>query len=154
MSIHLKLRTFLGEQNIAVATFAQEIGVSRTTAYKYINGTIGLDVYTLMQICEKFNVPLSRFVIDEEKNALINENRVLKQKIYKLENITKALLVANWLKSGKKNPPKELTDFQEFKDLEVMFQIFSEPQVDNAINEVMGPRITRMEEIVKKRKDK
>ncbi|MCX6268231.1 MAG: helix-turn-helix transcriptional regulator [Bacteroidetes bacterium] len=154
MDIHLKLNELLDDKHISVAVFAQEIGVSRTTAYKYLKGTIGLDVYTLMLICEKFNAPLSRFVIDKEKSDLLNEVQELKQKVNKLENITKALLVAKWFNEGKKDPPRELANFPEFKELEVMFQIFSEPSVVSAFNEVMEPRMTKLEEVIKKRKDK
>jgi transcriptional regulator with XRE-family HTH domain len=154
MQIHLKIKELIVNKGLTVTAFASDLGISRTTAHNYLNGKIGIDLYTLLSICEKYETPLSYFIVDKEKSDLLEENQRLKQHITKIETMFKAKLLEKWLKDGKGEPPSEMHEFQEYKDLETMFYVFTDPEVKKAFDQYLEPRITPLMDVGKKRKDK
>jgi transcriptional regulator with XRE-family HTH domain len=157
MAIHLNLSELLREKQISVTSFAKEIGISRTTAYKYLNGTIGIDVYTLLLVCEKFDAPLSRFIVDNEKAALLKENQQLKQENSILSIEIKNLWIRDLIKEGKTEIPKSLKEFPQYKDVEVIFKMIGDPDfihLTDLLGDMMDKRVTPINDILKKRKDK
>jgi len=57
----LKIKTLLTEKNMTVKDFSQKIGKAQRTVENYLGGNSKIDVYTLEDIANLFNVPVSYF---------------------------------------------------------------------------------------------
>jgi 3-deoxy-D-manno-octulosonic acid (KDO) 8-phosphate synthase len=106
-----------------------------------------LKIETLERICKILKVPIYQFFTDIDIDELIK-----KVKIY--ENHLKILLTERCYSKGIDEIPGELKEFEEFKALNTIYDMFNEPELRKALDTVMKPRFDQFEKIKKSNKKK
>lgn len=124
MEIKDKIKQLLDDKNITVSELAKVLNRTKGSVYGYMRGETPIDLDGLLLICEKYEVPISYFIKDDEKKELLTEIDKLKQQIDRLEYYLIKLVFETIDHSKREIPmPDDIYDFPQIRNLSKQYDL-------------------------------
>ncbi len=121
------LRQYIEEHNITIKDISKLIGKNRNTVASILKGESSIDVNSLTQICKEYKIPLSHFIIDDEKIELLDDIEILTGHINRLEFYLSSFILQEIENEKSAKPtvtPDSIYDYPKIIQLAKQYDLF------------------------------
>ena len=122
-----KLKQYIEEHNITIKELSDLISKNRNTVTSILRGESMIDVNSLQQICDKYKIPLSYFIVDEEKKELLANIEILKDHVNRLEFYLSSFVlqeIENLKQEKPQNVPESIYEYHKIVQLARQYDLF------------------------------